>query len=56
MLMEYAEGGDLRDFISKSELKRAVISELEIWRICRMVCEGLVFLHAKGIIHMDIKP
>lgn len=45
MLMEYAEGGDLREFIRQAEISRQDIPEEEIWRICRMISEGLLFLH-----------
>lgn len=56
MMMEFAEKGDLREVIHKAELNKSYICESEIWRVCKMVTEGLVFLHSKNIIHMDVKP
>ena len=51
LVMDWAEGGDLRERIKQSPL-----AEYEIWRILRQIAEGLQFLHSKNIIHMDIKP
>lgn len=51
LVMDWAEGGDLRERIKQGE-----IAEPEIWRILRQIAEGLLVLHTRGIIHMDIKP
>ena len=55
--MEYASKGDLlTNLIKKAKMNERIIEEKEIWRICRTVAQGLKVLHAKNIVHKDIKP
>ena len=55
--MEYAAKGDLlKNLINKAKSNERIIEEKEIWRICRTVVLGLKNLHAKNIVHKDIKP
>lgn len=57
LAMEYASQGDLQsNLISKAKSNQHIISEKEIWRICRTVAQGLQMLHSRSIMHKDIKP
>ena len=52
MIMEYAEGGELFDYIvSKSRL-----SEKEAAFFFYQIIQGIEFLHSKKIAHRDLKP
>ena len=55
ILMEYASGGDLQNYINEKKSKRVYISEKTIWKIIYELCLGVGYLHKKNIIHRDIK-
>ncbi|KAM6307118.1 serine/threonine-protein kinase PAK 1-like [Aegotheles albertisi] len=50
LVMEYCDGGSLRDV-----LIYFFMEEGQIAAVCRECLQGLEFLHAKGVIHRDIK-
>ncbi|NXA89521.1 PAK3 kinase, partial [Melanocharis versteri] len=50
LVMEYMDGGTLRDLISKMYL-----SEDEIAAVSRECLQGLDFLHSNHVIHRDVK-
>jgi serine/threonine protein kinase len=50
LIMEYCEGGSLRDLIGKS------LDDEEILNIAEDICKGLLAMHEKEIVHRDIKP
>ncbi|ODV88599.1 hypothetical protein CANCADRAFT_45110 [Tortispora caseinolytica NRRL Y-17796] len=50
IVMEYMGGGSCFDL-----LKPGPFTELQIGLICKGILEGLVYLHARGKIHRDIK-
>jgi serine/threonine protein kinase/Tfp pilus assembly protein PilF len=50
--MEYISGKDLKSLIRE----RDKITENEVLRIARQICEGLVGAHELGIVHRDLKP
>lgn len=52
IVMEYCDCGDLKDFISKKDRLEAE----EIRDIFRQIAAAVGECHAKGIVHMDIKP
>lgn len=51
LIMEYVDGGDMRQCIQNNSL--TLQQKLEV---CIKLCEGLDFLHQRGIVHRDIKP
>lgn len=51
LIMDYCEGGSLRDLITKGELKL-----YESLQIVRDILSGLVHAHSRGIVHCDLKP
>jgi serine/threonine protein kinase len=52
MVMEYVEGGTLRDFIDR----RKILTLPEILSIITQLLEALTYCHKNKIIHHDIKP
>jgi len=53
ILMEYAPHGDFFDFISKNGQN---LDEKLIRTFFRQLIEGIEYLHASGIAHLDLKP
>lgn len=50
-VMEYMEGGDLRQAVLKGHLSRD-----ELLRVVLAVGEALAFAHERGVLHRDVKP
>ncbi|CAB5391857.1 unnamed protein product [Rhizophagus irregularis] len=53
MVLQYADGGNLRDYIRKSVNP---LTWPEKYRIALEIAEGLLCLHAEGILHRDLHP
>lgn len=56
IVMEFAEGSDLSRLIERHKKKCEFIPENRIWKFVRQIAQGLHYMHAKNIIHRDIKP
>lgn len=56
--MEYCPNQTLRDLIDErnSEPLGHYLDPPEIWRLFRQIVEGLVHIHAQGMMHRDLKP
>jgi WD40 repeat protein/tRNA A-37 threonylcarbamoyl transferase component Bud32 len=52
MVMEYIEGDDLGQILKF----RGILSETEALLYIRQISEALIVIHAKGLLHRDIKP
>ena len=52
LIMEYAVGGELFDYISE----RNRLEEWEARRFFRQIIEGIEYLHSLKIVHRDLKP
>lgn len=52
IIMEYLEGGSLKDYL----LKWKYLSEQESQSILKQIVEGVYFLHCKQMVHWDLKP
>lgn len=52
LVLEYAKKGNLFVYLKK----RSKLSESEIKRLFKQVCEAVAYLHGKRIIHRDLKP
>ena len=51
VVMEYADGGSLLDHVRA----RKRLSERESARMFRQMCAGLMYCHANGVVHRDVK-
>jgi serine/threonine-protein kinase len=51
VVMEWVEGGSLRDLA-----RRPPAPAHRVVRIGREICEGLAYIHSRGVLHLDIKP
>ena len=53
--MEYADGGDLFQKITKHHKDQTTMKEEEIWKIFIIMVKGLKALHDAQIFHRDLK-
>ena len=56
IIMEYCDGGDLKEFIVKNKETKILLKENIIWTIFLKILIGLSELHKNKIIHRDLKP
>ncbi|XP_013388197.1 serine/threonine-protein kinase 17A-like isoform X2 [Lingula anatina] len=52
LITEYAAGGELFHHIDEEES----FKEKEVIHLMRQIMEGLVFLHDRNVVHLDLKP
>ena len=55
IVLEYADGGDLRSHIAMRNKTKRYFKENEIWGIFIQLITGLRYLHSHSIIHRDLK-
>eukprot|EP00741_Cyanophora_paradoxa_P012801 tig00020629_g12365.t1 len=55
IVLEYADGGDLRAFVEKRAAKREYLTEKEVLLMFAQICAAIQHLHAHNIVHRDIK-
>ncbi|MEW5961391.1 MAG: serine/threonine-protein kinase, partial [Chloroflexota bacterium] len=53
MVMEYADGGSLKKYLSKEQKN---LQPLDIVRFGLDLCQALEAIHEKNILHLDLKP
>ncbi|XP_065057622.1 wee1-like protein kinase 1-A [Rhopilema esculentum] len=53
---EYCNGGSLAEIILKNKINHTVMSEQELKQLLLQLARGLKYIHAKNLVHMDIKP
>ena len=54
--MEYVDGTDLGQMLEQTKAQDRYLSNQEIIRLGRAIANALDYVHAKGIIHRDVKP
>ncbi|XP_028404721.1 serine/threonine-protein kinase Nek8-like isoform X2 [Dendronephthya gigantea] len=55
IVMEYAEGGTLLDYIQKLKAKGKTMNEKKILHLFSQIAESLRFIHSERILHRDMK-
>lgn len=56
IVLEFAEGGDLKGLIKRVKQANRVFEEAMIWNYAEQITAGLHHMHAKRIMHRDLKP
>jgi len=56
IVLDRAEGGDLRQLIAARAARSDPLAEDAVWGIFRQVVHGVEFLQQQGVCHGDIKP
>lgn len=49
-------GGNLGDIISENRKKKTGLRISNLAQILMQVSQGLKYIHAQGLVHLDIKP
>ncbi|KAA6332970.1 MAG: hypothetical protein EZS28_053220, partial [Streblomastix strix] len=56
LVMEFCDGGDLRNFMTQLKKQKEKISVEKAIQFTKQIASSLVQLHQHGIIHGDLKP
>ncbi|KAA6391978.1 MAG: putative NEK protein kinase, partial [Streblomastix strix] len=56
IVLEYCEGGDLKQFITNLKSTNKTINEEDAWKFIAQIAFSLNQLHSNKIIHGDLKP
>ncbi|KAG9081228.1 isoleucine--tRNA ligase, partial [Ceratobasidium sp. UAMH 11750] len=56
ILTEMCELGNLADFLVEWGERFARLDEPRVWKMASDLSHGLAFIHAAGVIHLDLKP
>jgi len=54
LVMDYCSGGDLHKYVEKR--KGRFLPERDVARIMRQLLKAVAHVHARGLLHLDIKP
>ncbi|KAL4481423.1 hypothetical protein ABPG72_010576 [Tetrahymena utriculariae] len=55
IVMEYAEGGDLKKRVTEKQHKKELFDESQIWNMFSQICLAVKYLHDNKILHRDLK-
>jgi NIMA (never in mitosis gene a)-related kinase len=55
IVMQYAEVGDLAQFIKSKKQENKYMPERQIWEFSYQIFKAVEFLHSKHVMHRDIK-
>ncbi|KAL4433127.1 hypothetical protein ABPG74_010822 [Tetrahymena malaccensis] len=55
IVMEYAEGGDLKKRVTEKQHKKEFFDESQIWNMFSQICLAVKYLHDNKILHRDLK-
>ncbi|XP_070569686.1 obscurin-like isoform X2 [Ptychodera flava] len=53
LILEFVSGGELFERVVAEDFQ---LTEKEVVFFMRQICEGVVFMHLKNILHLDMKP
>ena len=56
LILEYCEGGDLKQKIAEMKEKGKRFSEEQLLKICEDVLNGIADIHQRGYLYCDLKP
>ena len=55
IVMEHAPNGDLQSQVDLAARQKLPLTKPQLWSICIQICRGLQALHARNIVHRDLK-
>lgn len=56
IVMEFAEHGDISRQIDKFKAANKYIKEDTVWSYLIQMCNGLITMHSRNVLHRDLKP
>jgi len=56
LVMDFCSGGDLADRIKQHRRTGLMIGEVFIAKVISQVLKGICHVHARGVVHLDLKP